>query len=207
MFLYRNPVDTIDSFSALFFKDAVANFFRWIHLDTWFIYNVLPFGEFMPFLAPLTTAEASSYTADKYKPLGILGFNAICYLSNMDAALKLVNMQDTSSQQPPLFAAVVRYESLVAHRSSVVSRILEKCGMGANKHNDADADADAAATAKIFDEDAHAGSSTASARRSSKKDGPVFMQAADIEALGVLLATHTELTALDYILPHTETNF
>lgn len=88
-------------FSALFFKDAAANFFRWLHFDSWFIYNVLPFGEFMPFLAPLTETQAATYMPSLYKPMGILGFNAICYLSNMDAALSLV-------QNTKVFSAVIR---------------------------------------------------------------------------------------------------
>eukprot|EP00729_Bicosta_minor_P010337 gene10337-6920_t len=182
VFLYRNPVDTIDSFSALFFKDAAANFFRWLHFDSWFIYNVLPFGEFMPFLAPLTETQAATYMPSLYKPMGILGFNAICYLSNMDAALSLV-------QNTKVFSAVIRYEDLIKHRASVVTRVLDKCGMLT-----ASSSLDSEATAKVFDEDAHA-------------DGPVFMQKADVEALNTLIGTHKELTAIDFILPQTEKDY
>ena len=155
--------------------------------------------------------------------------------------------------------ALSRYEDLIKHRASVVTRVLDKCGMLT-----ASSSLDSEATAKVFDEDAHAGknhypagifnsrirvtcygpcirvrlqpihvsvwgfgskaasivltcahsndvtragSSTASARRSSKKDGPVFMQKADVEALNTLIGTHKELTAIDFILPQTEKDY
>lgn len=164
------------------------------------MYRVSELGQHLPLLAPLTV-DTAEYPESLYKPLGILGFVSICWLSCMHRALELLDAAQDSTAAAT-FAAVVRYEDLCVYRAEVVRRILQRCGL------DGAAGVDDSVSAKVFDEDAHkGGGNTVSQRRSGGKKGPLFVRPKDMQGIEALLANHTRLTELDFVLPGTEANF
>lgn len=118
MFLYRNAVDTVDSFCAAFFDSTANRVLRRLGLDSFFLYRLSPLPQLFPAMLPL--ANDPRFPAATYQPLGAIGLTALGWVSAMDVALAL--------QARGVFTALLRYEDLVQQRFGLVRSLLLSCG-------------------------------------------------------------------------------
>eukprot|EP00035_Acanthoeca_spectabilis_P023689 m.450443 g.450443 ORF g.450443 m.450443 type:complete len:442 (+) comp20002_c0_seq1:65-1390(+) len=190
LFLYRDPVDTIDSFCMAFFSGFVQRQLRWWNIDSWFIYKISGWDKNFPYLAPLLATD-NRFPADLYRQLGFVGLITMIWLSNMDTADRL--------QRTSFFDACVRYEDLCTHRVKVAAAIMDKCGYSSGGFTDTDANA-------VFDEDAHSTTSeTRSRRREAGSKGPMYITEQDDPILRELIKCHEGLHSRNFTLPNTLT--
>jgi hypothetical protein len=191
LFLYREPIDTIDSFCMAFFSDFVKRQLRWWNIDSWFIYKQSGWDKDFPYLAPLLAAQDGRFPEALYRKLGFVGLITMIWLSNMDTALRL--------QRTNFFDACVRYEDLCTHRVKVADSIMEKCKFPVGGLDSSAADA-------VFDEDAHgAATGTRSRRRERGAGGPMYITAHDEPLVRQLIKCHEQLDTAANILPGTLT--
>eukprot|EP00053_Salpingoeca_punica_P014470 m.131599 g.131599 ORF g.131599 m.131599 type:complete len:469 (+) comp16465_c0_seq1:103-1509(+) len=191
MFLYRNAIDTVDSFCAAFFNSRIARISRYLHLDSVFLFKLTNIAESLPVIAPLLSNPRYSY--DLVYRLGAPGITAIGWLSCMDRALQL--------QKNKFFDAVVRYEDLITHRMDIVRKVGDLCGLKDIEEKSEKSDQKAEA---VFDEDAHAANArTASLRRQQQSDEPIFVRPEDAKDVAELIAEHDEIKEGGFIIPGT----
>ncbi len=53
VYLYRNGIDTVDSYGMAFFNNGFLHLLRSLRLDGWFIYSVFGMRSILPVVAPL----------------------------------------------------------------------------------------------------------------------------------------------------------
>ena len=191
IFLYRDPIDTIDSFCAAFLSGFVNRQLRWWNLDSWFIYKVSGWEVDFPYLAPLLASGDSRFPDTLVRKLGFVGFITMIWLSTMDVALRL--------QRTSFFDAVIRYEDLCTNRVTVADALMNACG-----YNGAGLSATSANA--VFDEDAHGSTGTTrSRRREQGSKGPIYITQHDDPLVRELIACHDVLATTDGIIPGTMT--
>lgn len=87
VFLYRNAIDTIDSFCMAFFNSTLNRVLRTLSLDSLFIFKLSPLPGLFPVLVPLI--GDARFPAAMYTDLGAIGLTAMGWLSAMDTAQRL----------------------------------------------------------------------------------------------------------------------
>lgn len=190
IYLYRNGLDTVDSYGMAFFNSRLTRWVRYFRLDVFFIYRTGPLRRYFEWFIPLYNTEI--YPPAVVQPLGYVGFIALSWLCNMQAAL------DAVEKNPTVFDAILTYEQLVTHRWAAVRCLLERCGLGAHVV------AGEVELAHIFDEDAHvAGGRTASAKRRLRTAKALFIPEDDVMGVLDLMARHPVIKTPDFQLPGT----
>ncbi len=85
--MYRNAIDTIDSFCVAFFGTPINRILHRLGLDSLFLFRLSPLPALFPALAPLI--GDARFPPESYVPLGAVGLTAMGWLSAMDLALAM----------------------------------------------------------------------------------------------------------------------
>jgi len=176
IFLYRNPLDTTDSFSAAFAKGCVFNTVRYFQIDSWFVYKMSKFSLYWDYVCPYlsqTSNDKRFKDESVYRPLGIPGMMGMCWIYTMETAAKM-------SEQGNLFDAIVRYEDLCTYKDKVVIETLRLCGSS-------DVTVSADTLGNVFDEDAHKGNAATSSSRNGREEY-AYIAAADLAPLNKMFS-------------------
>lgn len=185
LFLYRNAVDTVDSFFAMLLRVPVMRLARKVRLET----LVLRLVALMNPMMRNPGALAPLYKDPHYRkqiPEDLAAFLTIAWMSKMHHALALQRAPEA------FFDAVIRYEDLRAGGVSIMPATLEALGLPP-----ADELAQARMT-RTLSRNAQEGSVLASTGGSS-------MNAAQQATVQRMLDLHPELHRIDFQLPGTIT--
>ena len=182
IFLYRNALDTVDSFCMAFFDSAFNRFIRYFRLDSKFLATP-PMQDVMATFAPLVTD--SRFSAAAVYDLGFLGLVSLGWVSSIDSAIKC----------RAYFSASLRYEDLIVAKEALVISLLQKCGFAV----------DAAALKgmnldTVFASDAHGEAAKTTSKRFKSGAGRLYLKAADVPIIESLIASHETIRTGDYIL-------
>lgn len=183
LFLYRNAIDTVDSFFAMLMRVPLMRFARKLRLET-LVLRLLAWANPMKrnpgALAPL-------YKQPHYQkqiPEDLAAFLTIGWLSKMDRVL------DLQRNPPGFFQAVLRYEDLCAQGTALIPDLLTALNLP---------DADEVAMARMgrtLSRNAQEGSVLAST-------GGSTLRPRQREMVQRMLALHDEIHESDYRLPGT----
>lgn len=190
IYLYRNAVDTVDSFGMAFLSSKVLQLIRLFRLDSLYIYQI----GFMPryFSLIIPTYNTINFPAAVVQPLGFIGFLTLSWISNVDSALKAL------ARNPAVFDTIVTYECLIEHRLTVIRRLLDACGLQTQVPSDH------SVLSKVFDEDAHSPTvRTASSKRRMKTNKSLYIPDTEMKGLLDLVARHPTIKTPNFQLPGT----
>ncbi|HXF09040.1 MAG TPA: hypothetical protein VNK45_11085 [Candidatus Acidoferrales bacterium] len=183
LFLYRNAVDTVDSFFAMMLRVPIMRLARKVRLET----LVLRLVALMNPMMRNPGALAPLYKDPHYRkqiPEDLAAFLTIAWMSKMQHALAL------QRRQQPFFQAVLRYEDLCAGGVSMMPELLGALGLPP-----VDEVAQARMT-RTLSRNAQEGSVLASTGESS-------MNAAQQATVQRMLNLHPEINRADFRLPGT----
>eukprot|EP00041_Stephanoeca_diplocostata_P018969 m.402163 g.402163 ORF g.402163 m.402163 type:complete len:133 (-) comp21173_c0_seq3:372-770(-) len=90
IFLYRNPIDTIDSTCVAFFKGVVQKWVRAWHVDSFFIFKLSGWKKIFNYIAPLFNDPR--FPEQTYYPLGFVGLAAMAWWVAMDQVANQVKL-------------------------------------------------------------------------------------------------------------------
>lgn len=122
MFLYRNAIDTVDSFFAMLMRVPLMRFARKLRLETMVL-------RILAWLNPMKSnpgALAPLYKKPHYQkqiPEDLAAFLTIAWLSKMDRVL------DLQRNSPAFFQALLRYEDLCSQGTQMIPNLLMALGL------------------------------------------------------------------------------
>ena len=177
IFLYRDPLDTIDSFCMMLSNDFASRVVRKLGLDHPLVLNSRDFKLLKQAFYADSYKEDQPEQATVHK-LGLLGFFTMGWVSAMESAVKFHKH----------FATCLRYEEMLIGQDELIKCVLQRCGFG-DKFKGVPAEK----LAKIFASDAHGDSSKTASKRFKQGGGRQFIKADEEQDVLKIVSAHPSI--------------
>eukprot|EP00055_Hartaetosiga_balthica_P005903 m.17982 g.17982 ORF g.17982 m.17982 type:complete len:488 (-) comp4872_c0_seq1:179-1642(-) len=189
MFLYRQPIPTVDSYCMAFFNSGITRTLHNLGLFS-LILKFTWVENFIPVAAPVLRDTDRIPAHVSYK-LGIVSFVLGGWMSAMEYAFE--------ANELGIWDAVLRYEELNEHKSHAIKKLVESLYPQLN------VDEENENLKQVFTKDAHGtNAATSSARLKLGAKAPLFIQERDYEGIEIMLhALKYNLREKEYILDGT----
>lgn len=190
MFLYRNAADVVDSMAAAFISGFLYNLWRFLRLDSYYIFVFSSLDLHLPILMPLWASKL--YPSQTFTELGGTSPFFMAWLSVMHKAQESLECGDID--------LAFRYEDVVQDKGVLLMKVLEVAGFTPTPNE--------RELTTAFRANSQEDSSAASRRRNG--DGVLsekfhYLRSDDLTKFQKLFARHPFIRSHHHVLPKTIT--